>query len=452
MILLRSRNASARTASLYGKGQRIAQQLVLMVVQGVFVGALLVASFRLRRTFGLALVYIIFGVIFQYANLLAASVYVPLTPWLVVSPGSVVLFPAILFVVLFVYLSEDAVEARKLIYGVAIANVIVIPLGLLVAMQLQSPQVINPFHLPPELFGVQPRIVASSTIVLFLDTVIICLLYEVVSRHTRSIFLRVYVSLTLTLCFDSIAFATAAFAGSPAYRDIMLSQLAAKAVAAFVYSIVMAAYLQYFNVTESVVAGDGRALGTTFRVLTYRQRYEELQKIVVRDPLTNLYNRGFFDEALEKYVAMAHRSGRSICLMMVDVDFFKRVNDTYGHAEGDRVLQLIAAAILSALRASDYVCRYGGEEFGILLPQTELGQARVLAERIVAEVPRALSNGWRGAETMKITVTIGVAEYPLEAADTAELVRGADRRLYAGKATGRNRVAASDRVAVATQM
>ena len=73
---------------------RIAQQLSLMVVQGVFVGALLVASFRLRRTFGLALVYIIFGVIFQYANLLAGSIYIPLSSWLVVSPGSVVLFPA----------------------------------------------------------------------------------------------------------------------------------------------------------------------------------------------------------------------------------------------------------------------------------------------------------------------------------------------------------------------
>ena len=415
-----------------------------MVVQGVFVGALLVASFRLRRTFGLALVYIIFGVIFQYANLLAGSIYIPLSSWLVVSPGSVVLFPAILFVVLFVYLSEDAVEARKLIYGVAIANVIFLPLGLLVAVQLQSPQVINPFHLPPELFGVQPRIVASSTVVLFVDTLIICLLYELVSRYTRSIFLRVYLSLTLTLCFDSIAFATAAFAGSPAYVDIMLSQLAAKTVAALVYSAVLAMYLRYFNVAESMVVGEGRKLGEMFRVLTYRQRYEELQKIVVRDPLTNLYNRGFFDEALEKYVAMSQRSSRSLCMMMVDVDFFKRVNDTYGHTEGDRVLQLIATAISSTLRASDYVCRYGGEEFGILLPQTELAQATVLAERIVAEVPRALSTGWRGAETMKITVTIGVAQFPREVADGAELVRVADRRLYGGKAGGRNRVSASD--------
>src|SRR5271169_5831814 len=112
-----------------------------MLVQGIFVGALLVAAFRLRRTFGLALLYIVLGVIFQYANLLAGSVYIPLSSWLVVSPGSVVLFPAVLFLVLFVYLSEDAVEARKLIYGVAIANIAFLPLGLLIGAQLQSTQV-----------------------------------------------------------------------------------------------------------------------------------------------------------------------------------------------------------------------------------------------------------------------------------------------------------------------
>ncbi|MGA2393267.1 MAG: diguanylate cyclase [Candidatus Lustribacter sp.] len=421
----------------------VAQQLLLMLVQGVFVGALLVAAFRLRRTFGLALVYIVFGVIFQYANLLAGSVYIPLSSWLVVSPGSVVLFPAILFLVLFVYLSDDAVEARKLIYGVAIANVVFVPLGLLVAVQLQSPQVINPFHVMPDLFEVQPRIVVSSGVVLFIDTLIVVLLYEWVSRYTRSIFLRVWGSLTLTLYFDSIAFATAAFAGSPAYVDIMLSQLAGKTVAALVYSVVLVMYLHYFNVAESMVVGEGRALGTMFRVLTYRQRYEELQKVVVRDALTNVYNRGFFDEAIEKYVAMSKRSGRPICMMMVDVDFFKRVNDTYGHAEGDRVLQLIAGSIQSTLRVSDYVCRYGGEEFAILLPQTDLDQAVKLAERVVAELPAALSSGWRGAGAMDVTVTVGVAEFPREAADGAELVRVADRRLYAGKAAGRNRVAAA---------
>jgi diguanylate cyclase (GGDEF)-like protein len=426
----------------------VAQQLFLMIAEGVFVGGLLVTCFRLRRTFGLALVYIVFGVIFQYSALLAGSLYIPLASWLVVSPGSVVLFPSILFLVLFVYLSDDAVEARKLIYGVAGANIVFMPLSLLLAQQVASPAVINPYHLMPDLFSLQPRIVISSAIVLFLDTLLVCLLYELVSRWTRSLFLRVFISLTATLYFDSGAFVTAAFLGNPAYVDILISQLAGKTVAALVYSAVFATYLRYFNVSESVVVGDGRALGEMFRVLTYRQRYEQLQKTAVRDPLTNVYNRGFFDEALDKYVAMATRSGRPICMIMIDVDFFKRVNDTYGHAEGDLVLQLVAGAIVSALRVSDYVCRYGGEEFAVLLPQTELDQAAVLGQRIVSEVPRALSTGWRGADTMPITVTAGVSAYPAEATGGIDLLKIADRRMYAGKEAGRNRVVASDSIPI----
>ena len=427
----------------------VVQQLILMTAEAAFVGALLVTSFRMRRLFGLALVYIVFGVIFQYAALLAGSMYIQLSPWLVISPGSVVLFPSVLFLVLFVYLSEDAVEARKLIYGVAGANIVFLPLGLLLAAQLRGPNVINPFHLAPEIFDVQPRIVFSSAVVLFLDTLLVCLLYELVSRFTRSLFLRVYVSLTLTLYFDSIAFSTAAFIGSPAYLDIMLSQLAGKTVAALIYSIVFATYLRYFSVAESVVVGDGRGIREMFRVLTYRQRYEELKKIAVRDALTNVYNRGFFDEALEKYIGMSMHAERSLCLMMIDVDHFKRVNDTYGHAEGDTVLQLIASTIVAHLRVSDYVCRYGGEEFAVLLPQTELSQAAVLAQRIVTEMPRALATGWSGADGPPVTVTIGLAVYPTEASDGDQLVRVADGRLYAGKEAGRNRVNAADQAILA---
>lgn len=416
------------------------QQVALMVVEAIFVGVLLLTAFRLRGWFGQSLVYIILGVIFQYAALLAAGMYLQITPWLVVSPGSVVLFPAVLFLVIFVYMSSDAVEARKLIYAVAGANVVFLPLGLVVALQLQSPIVINPTHLAAALFTIQPRIVIPSAIVLYLDTLLVCLCYEFVSHFTRSIVWRVFVSLTVTLYFDSIVFVTAAFAGETGFTNILLSQLAGKTVAALIYSIVLAVYLRYFNANESIVVGSGREIGIMFRVLTYRQRYEELQKVMERDALTNVYSRRFFDEALDKYVEMSRRSGRSLCLMMIDVDFFKRINDAYGHAEGDRVLQLVAEALVSSLRVSDYVCRYGGEEFSILLPQTELAQAVILAERIIADVPLVCADGWIGATETIVTVTAGVAAYPQESAGGSELVRLADRRLYEGKAAGRNRV------------
>jgi diguanylate cyclase (GGDEF)-like protein len=352
------------------------------------------------------------------------------------------MFPAVLFLVLLVYLSSNALEARKLIYGVAIANIGLLPVQLLIAHHVNSAIVINPYHVVPQFFTSQARIVAASSIVLFLDTVFVCIAYEIVSRFTPWLMVRIFLSLLATLCFDSVVFVTGAFAGSPDYVNILVSQLVGKCFSALVYSIVLATYLEYVGPTERAVASDAMELGTMFRIFTYRQRYEELQKRVVRDPLTNVYNRGFFDEAIEKYVEMARHSGRPLCMMMIDVDNFKRVNDAYGHLEGDRVLQLVANALVATLRISDYVCRYGGDEFAVLLPQTELRQAVELAQQMIRAVSDSCADG-DGGQAHDVTITVGVAAFPGDARTARELVSVADQRLYAGKAAGRNRVSAT---------
>ena len=422
------------------------QQIVLMVGEGIFVGTILLVAYRLRDLFGPSPAYIIFGIIFLYASLLAEDITIRLTSWLIFSPGCVVLVPAVLFFVLVVYLTSDAVEARKLIYGVAGANIALLPVGLVIALQLQSPTVVNPDHLVPELFLSQPRVIIASALVAFFDTVLVVLTYEFLRRRLPSLFLRVLLSLTITLAFDSVCFVTTTQLENPAFADILISQLIGKTVAAFVYASVFIAYVQWFGAGSSIISGDGRSLGEMFRILTYRQRYEELRRVTLRDSLTDVYNRRYFDEAFAKAIDRSERSGSPFCLLMIDVDNFKRLNDAYGHAEGDTVLHRIAQAIVASVRVSDDVCRYGGEEFAVLLPHTDIGQAVALSERIGSQVPEACATMWPGAADTSVTVTIGVAAFPTDAASGVELLRIADRRLYAGKAAGRNRVIESDLV------
>jgi len=169
-----------------------------------------------------------------------------------------------------------------------------------------------------------------------------------------------------------------------------------------------------------------------------RARADELYRQSREDGLTGLPNRRDFMERLTEECRRAGRFEQTLCVVMIDIDHFKRVNDRYGHATGDRVLMEVAQRLRVAVRAGDIIARLGGEEFAALLPQTEAAAARALCERLRAAVPA--SPVAMGGDLQNVTISIGVTAYvPPEAADAA-LAR-ADERLYAAKAAGRDCVA-----------
>ncbi len=182
-----------------------------------------------------------------------------------------------------------------------------------------------------------------------------------------------------------------------------------------------------------------------------RRLQEQLQEIerlqaalreqAIRDSLTGLYNRRYLDETLDREVARARREGNPLSLVMMDIDHFKDVNDTYGHQVGDEVLRVLAATLLADIRAEDVACRYGGEEFLILLPNMPLVAALERAESWRAEV--AALQIRHGGFQLQFTVSLGVASYPEHGKTPDDLTRGADQALYRAKAEGRNRVVAS---------
>jgi diguanylate cyclase (GGDEF)-like protein len=163
----------------------------------------------------------------------------------------------------------------------------------------------------------------------------------------------------------------------------------------------------------------------------------ELRLLATTDSLTGAMSpRAFFEEA-DRDVALARRRGSALSCLVVDVDYFKRVNDTRGHSVGDHVLQRIVAQCHSVLRASDYLGRIGGEEFAIMLPDTTLSAALEVSERLRGEIEKLFVESPSGE--LRITISCGLACLTDHVRDARELVRNGDVALYVAKSSGRNR-------------
>ena len=181
-------------------------------------------------------------------------------------------------------------------------------------------------------------------------------------------------------------------------------------------------------VLSAVIGERGRAVEATQRLL------RDLREQTIRDPLTSLHNRRFLQDYLQREILRATREDAPLAVVMIDLDRFKRINDTAGHQAGDRVLVEVAGLLKRHVRGSDIACRYGGEEFAVVLPKTTLESALRRSEEIrsaISDEPDRL----RG-----VTASLGVALCPAHAMDAEALLRAADRALYEAKRAGRNQV------------
>ena len=165
-----------------------------------------------------------------------------------------------------------------------------------------------------------------------------------------------------------------------------------------------------------------------------------LCELSLKDPLTGLANRRHFNGVLERSIDVVARSGEPALLLMLDIDFFKKVNDTYGHQAGDEVLKTVAAALAKCVRPMDTVARYGGEEFAVVLPNCHTSFGSTVAERI-RQTLEDLNIRISPTQTLKITISIGGAYAPEWVRSTTALwTERADIQLYRAKTSGRNRV------------
>jgi diguanylate cyclase len=167
---------------------------------------------------------------------------------------------------------------------------------------------------------------------------------------------------------------------------------------------------------------------------------DEVRRESMLDPLTKIFNRKSFDEGMLKSFADAGENGKPLCLMLLDIDHFKRFNDTWGHQTGDQVLRLVAMTLKSNIKGKDMAARYGGEEFAAILPETDLEGAMIVADNIRKAVQaKELLKRSTNEKLGRITASFGVAAYR-PGDSPSSLIERADRCLYAAKHAGRNRV------------
>lgn len=196
---------------------------------------------------------------------------------------------------------------------------------------------------------------------------------------------------------------------------------------------------------------EGQLADSHKQIAELKESLESLRFETLTDELTTLANRKHFDQSLERAVANAAEADGVLSLLITDIDNFKSFNDSFGHQTGDQVLRLVALSVKQAIKGHHLACRYGGEEFAIILPRTTLSRAAALAERIRSGVKEKELKKRATGETLGfVTVSVGVATY--RPGDTAiSLIERADTALYLAKRTGRNRVCTEAMLDVSTE-
>jgi diguanylate cyclase (GGDEF)-like protein len=361
---------------------------------------------------------------------LAAVFYVE-TPFGMLSPGSTVLFSGKLVMPLLLYIKEDAATVRQPIYGLLLGNALTVGLVLLLRLHEVAPL---PSGATPDVGFIDQMgwLMIWGTTLLYVDAILIILLYERLGRVFRqALFARIGIAVALVLSFDQLGFFTALHFVAGAPFAVLIGGWAGKMAAAFAYSLMLVGYLRF---VEADRLPSPRGLSGVFGTLTYRERYEALVEKAGRDGLTELLHRGRFDEIGEQAIAASLATGKPLTLLVIDCDHFKSINDRFGHAEGDNVLKMIAELLVRTVGSDDKVFRLGGEEFAVLCAYPH-SLARLLGESIRQSIAAA-----GRTRAMPCSVSIGVATAAPGVHNLAQLYDLADRRLYAARAGGRDRV------------
>jgi diguanylate cyclase (GGDEF)-like protein len=417
-------------------------QVALLAAEALVMALLVFGLFRSRASAGRSPLYVVLGG-FLYLSA-SLTLRVEVAPGWTILPGSVV-FGACLAAVLLVYITHEARETRKLVGALVIANAGLTLLALIIGQHARIPGSQLPLGVTagPLLRDVLAAVGRAPALYAFLIGLV--LVYEFVSRYTPWLMVRTFVALGTVGATAAATFTTLAAWNRPDVARLITAEVLGSVAAAAAYAGFLCAYFRWAEPAASTSTGTGD-VSDVLQELTYRQLYEQARSRLTRDALTGVHNRGFFDEAFARAVAHATRYGEHLSVVIADADHFKAINDRHSHLMGDKVLKVFAGTLIECARSSDIVCRYGGDEFVVILPNADLSNAQAFAQRFRRSLRTRARAPEAGLEAIEITSTIGIASLREDAAIQApdDLLRLADNRLYVGKRAGRDRVVWQD--------
>lgn len=414
-------------------------QLALLTSEALVVALLVLGLFRSRAITGRSPLYVVLGGFIYVAAALPLRVEV--APGWMLQPASTLVFGAVLAAVLLVYVTHEPRQTRTLIGALVLGNAGLTLLALILGQHLRIPGSDVPLTVGGAPFARDLALAVARAPALYALLVGLILTYEFVSRYVPWLLARMALALGTAGVVAAVSVTLLAHWDRSDLGRLVLAEALGSLAAATTYATIFWAYLRWAEPMTSASTGTGD-VSDVLQELTYRQLYEQARSRLTRDALTGVHNRGYFDEAFARAVAHAARYGEDLSVVIADADHFKTINDKHSHLMGDKVLRVFAGTLVECARASDVICRYGGDEFVAILPNANLASAQAFAERFRRRLRNRALAPDPELDTLQITATVGIASLREDGAigTPDDLLRLADNRLYVGKRAGRDRV------------
>jgi diguanylate cyclase (GGDEF)-like protein len=399
--------------------------MALFVAEAVLYFAVMTGFLHFRQKLGIGVFLTALGVMHFLETYLAAVFYIAL-PFGIASPGSSILFAGKLMMILMLYMKEDAAVVRQPIYGLFLGNLLTVAMAQIIQFHPVSETAAG-HAMNSDFLDEMGILMLWGTAILYLDSIGIILLYEKLGRYLQKwIVLRFAICGVLLLSFDQLGF----YAG----LHYLFDAPKAKMVAVLLYSAMFAIYLRVSASKMRFTAL--RSVGDVFNDLTFRERYEDLLSRSGRDTLTGISDRARMELQAPLIVDECLQKKRLVSVLIVDIDHFKSINDSFGHLQGDEVLKSVAAILQQHIHPQGHLFRFGGEEFVALLPSVSHEHALGFAGNLQAAILPAI----RRPDGSPLTVSIGVATSDEDGASFRAMLSQADIRLYSAKNNGRDQV------------